>query len=340
MFKKIIGKLQLHTQHGYFTSVNGKRRYAGKKAVQTEEEAELWYAHLRIEYSTDEQNKPIDPNTQTYSALLTLFLAKKKPEWSDQNYIDHTYTIGTFNKMCGHKTPATIVGLDILDWLNGFTTRGSGGGKAKYHTQLKGAFTWLCNMLGVTKNPMAGSKRPPCPARRLEYAIPPDKWGEMLSVLPHHYRGLASVLYDCGARPAEIFMATIDEWDSEHRTLTKKTHKRAYKGQHRAILMPTYTALLVNQAIGGRTEGYIWDKNGAPYCEKHFLDVLKTAARKVGRSKPTIVYSTRHSFAVNMLAKGFTMDDLSDLLGNSIEVCEAHYGHGKETVGRLLERLG
>src|SRR5436190_22846860 len=73
------------------------------------------------------------------------------------------------------------------------------------------------------------------------------------------FRLIYSALRQCGDRPGELCRATIADVDRPNRVITLKEHKTARKtGQVRRIPIGRKLGELLNQAIGTRTEGPVF----------------------------------------------------------------------------------
>ena len=154
----------------------------------------------------------------------------------------------------------------------------------------------------------------------------------MYPLISEQFQPLAKILWLTGSRPDEIFGATIEEYDRQSKKIMKKQHKTKHKDKTRIILCPPEAAKIIEDAIGDRTTGLILPSSRySKLCAQWLNEMIQTAAIKIGRTKPTCLYSLRHSFAVR-LRKHISPHILADMMGHSLKVHEAHYGHGQEGV--------
>jgi len=105
-------------------------------------------------------------------------------------------------------------------------------------------------VFGILEKPRAGRRdRVPTPAET----------EAILAKASPAFRLIYSALRQCGARPGELCRVTIPDVDRANRVITLKEHKTARKtGQVRRIPIGNKLKELLDQAIGGRSEGPVF----------------------------------------------------------------------------------
>jgi integrase len=134
--------------------------------------------------------------------------------------------------------------------------------------------------------------------RRQRFAT--DKENEqILSVVKRDYRLLYMAQLLTGARPGELVNATIDEIHEENgrRTIIPKHHKTEHHGAIRFIPIRGEVNDIVDEAIGGRTEGRIFLRaNGQPWTVQVATTRFRVARRQCGIPEHIKPYLARHAF--------------------------------------------
>ena len=334
MRKKTVGKLGLHASGRVYARVDGKMVYGPRTQDISHPDAQAWYQDLLLRHGTDGEH-PVPSGTHTLDILFRAYLRSKQNETSAKHAKDTARMLERFIAALGKETPDTIQAAQVREYLDTLPRRTSGGGQRQHYAALHAAFNWLQTEYDVSRNVMRKIKRPQDHPRGDEYVISVEEWQQMLQQIPRQYHDILTVLWETGARPGELYDAEIQEYYPSLRVLDKENHKNARKGKTRVIALSPIADEIIRRRIGDRTTGLIFlNRRQRRYCDTWLCETLQRAAAAIGRVKPTITYSLRHSYAVRMLEAGTPIHDVAALLGNTVAVCERHYAH---TIERLRQ---
>lgn len=330
--KKRVGRLLFHKGSKLWAvRVDGKMKYFPRE-IQTREQAELEVSKIRVRLSSEPTDRTKDD--ETVETLVGLYLDAVRGTTSDRNHRDKTRIMEAFVKRYGKRTLKSLLPLEVVAFINDRPSRTSGAGKRQVYAFVKAWLNWCAAMLRTTSNPLTGIKRAKARTRSEEFVIRPDEWAMMRPLIPQPYLDVADVLWWTGARPSEVLSATVEELDRIGRALRKKHHKTENKGQTRIILLNEEALEIVNRHIGGRTEGYIFDRSECRFSQRYLNELIIKAAIGIGRTKPTCCYSLRHSFICRNILRGVSITIVASWVGHSPEVCARVYAH---TVANVAE---
>ena len=110
------------------------------------------------------------------------------------------------------------------------------------------------------------------------------------------FRLIYSALRQCGARPGELCRATIADVDRVNRVITLKEHKTVRKtGQPRRIPVGRKLGVLLDQAIGDRTEGPVFlSPTGRQWRVGNLSRTYSRLRDLAGLPKDLVLYLARH----------------------------------------------
>jgi integrase len=175
------------------------------------------------------------------------------------------------------------------------------------------------------------------------------------------FASLLRLLYDTGARPAEIYLARADEWDADRQAIVidpadpsnvgrlKNRRHLLRKGRRRVIRLPDHLVPLMGQLRAEHPEGPLFRmENGRPWPSPgKIADRMKSLVETVNklaarRGEPQAVrpgvslYSYRHAYVTRFLRGGGKVMVLCELLNTSLEMLQAHYSHLMDKHDELL----
>ncbi len=132
------------------------------------------------------------------------------------------------------------------------------------------------------------------------------------------------------ARPGELALARVQDFDAQAGTLTLRTGKR--KENHSAVLrtIPLQDAAIdllkrISKAKIARAPLFA-DPNGNPWTRQTWQPCRDSAAI-AGLPNGTIAYDLRHAAISRWLAGGLSVFEVAKLAGTSVDMIEKHYGH-------------
>lgn len=180
--------------------------------------------------------------------------------------------------------------------------------------------------------------------RKGDYQAPPATFRETLPTLEQTaqilsvMRADAQPIYRClrltGARPGELCNATIDQLTGEpgETVIVQEKHKTARKtGLKRRILVIPAAEQIVQEAIGGRTEGPIFlTVSGKPWRVDLLSREFRRCREKLGIDRRIVLYTTRHAAASLMIDAGAEITDVKVQLGHTDIGTTQRYIHPDE----------
>jgi integrase len=161
------------------------------------------------------------------------------------------------------------------------------------------------------------------------------------------YQSLLNLLWATGARPAELYLATADEWDpkkrafvidpSDPRTVGRLKLRRKLKrtGRKRVVYVPPSLVPVVEEQMRQYPTGPLFRNEKKEAWTKRKIAsrfgrmrqaVNKRAEREVVR-KGVSLYSYRHAFVTRWLEQGGNAMNLCELINTSLDMLHKHYSH-------------
>jgi integrase len=177
-------------------------------------------------------------------------------------------------------------------------------------------------------------KRPPKESRGADAVWSEEEFWRMLGAVRGDVRGVLTVLWHTGARPAEVFTLTAESIDWIRGTATLKKHKNAKRGKPRVLHFPpaAMTVLKAQAAKYGNT-GYLF-RMGArtktpdkPLTRAGLGRRVWIARKRAGIDRPLSAYGLRHSYITRALERGWAAEQVAGLVGNSAAIISRVYSH-------------
>ncbi len=170
---------------------------------------------------------------------------------------------------------------------------------------------------------------------------------------------LMKCLWATGARPAELYLATADEWDDaiqgfcidpgDKKNIGRlKTRRHLLKsGKKRIVRLPDELVPEVKELMGRRPKGPLFlSEHHKVWNSMLFADRFKTMVKAANRRTKKIVvrpeitcYSIRHAFITRWIVAGKDVMVLCELLNTSLKMVQATYSHLFEMHDVLLDSL-
>jgi integrase len=139
-----------------------------------------------------------------------------------------------------------------------------------------------------------------------------------------------------GARAGELVNATVEQFEGRTKSMkfiTGKQRTPDKDGSRQVSLSPAAVKLFKRLATGkAQTDRlFIRDDDGTPWAHSDWDELVREAAKAAGLpAEPhtgTCLYTLRHSFITEQLSKGMSTLTVARLVGTSVMMIEAHYGH-------------
>jgi integrase len=124
----------------------------------------------------------------------------------------------------------------------------------------------------------------------------PAETESLLAAASPAFRLIYSALRQCGARPGELCRATIADVNRDDRVITLLEHKTARKtGQARRIPIGRKLGDLLDQAIGGRTDGHVFlCPSGRGWRVENLSRTYSRLRDQARLPKDLVLYLARH----------------------------------------------
>lgn len=155
-----------------------------------------------------------------------------------------------------------------------------------------------------------------------------------------------------GLRPDELFHALVGWVDFKQKKVFVQTgpcpncpdgHWLPKTGSFRGVDICDDLLPILRRLCKGKSPEalLIPSDHGLPHWRRigsggRFARTLKRAGLD---RKGLTIYSLRHSFAADLISAGKSLQEVAQLLGNSVRVCEMHYGHLRPDVTRQTVRV-
>lgn len=230
----------------------------------------------------------------------------------------------------------------------------------------RAAFGWASTIGGLTKsNPFNLPGAEKVKAKRVRYKgkrlpISDDEHRAMLKLAlaktNKDFAYLLMLLYETGARPAEMLLATAAEWDEKNKAFVIKADdpnnvgrfKLARLGEDRTVYIPDHLVPLVRVLMEKHPTGTLFRtaKNKLftlGTLQARILCCQRTLKRRHEREvirKGISAYSYRHAYVTRWMERsGADVQHLAVLLGTSVTMLEKHYSHLFKMHDTLRESL-
>jgi integrase len=368
------------SKNGWFANFNGERlRLTTGPKRETEGEA-------NDKYDAEKKARQVETQGDRNEVwgLLNAYLNDcesrvKNGEMAENTLKMHRLVINPFNERCG-----TVLVRDLRpQHINDFLAQMR---QPRWHEKLKRhmrwgdgtvklardvfrtAFLWGVEVAGlISKNPFdrKGRGRRPKRVRRRptenRTAIL-DREHELLLEQAMRrskkdFAHLLMFLYGTGARPAEVYLATAEEWHEGKRAFIVKAlpeshgrFKLAHLGEDRVVYIPASLVPLARELMAKYPTGPLFRTgSGKPWKENtlcaRFRCTKEAANRAAARKgvppvrKQVTGYAYRHAFITRWVEQGRHLWKLCELLNTSEAMIRQHYSHLFQRTETLQEAL-
>jgi integrase len=257
----------------------------------------------------------------------------------------------------GHVKVRELKPFAVTDWLASRDTWNETS-KSRAISNLITAFNWAKREGTITKNPIAGYKKPEEHVRGTEYVIPDELQAILIDEANPALARVLHVLRETGARPGEILHAECDHyradigaivhpWNPPRGKWRWKNGKKTKRD--RIIYLPPESQAIVEEEIarrGGRGRIFLTLRGKEWYARllNDLLDILvkKAAVRKWCKKNhfdpdKILPYGFRHAYITRMLLSRCSVKVLADLCGTSIMMIERVYSHAHDDLHAMRQ---
>ena len=239
----------------------------------------------------------------------------------------------------GARAAASLTWADIDDWLAANEDWGIAGRGRRAYQGLRRAFNFGVERKLLESNPIKGYPVPQTRARATYYT--PEIEEALIAGSTPAMALALRVLIRTGVRPVCEFAAlTADRVEETAKGQIWRFPEGSKGSKKRDIYVPAEIAQLVREQMADHPGQVFRNERGKPWVYKALKSAFERARNKVKAQglplcEEACLYTCRHTFAKRMLTgywtgKPITLEFLSKLMGNTIEVCWRHYAQWSE----------
>ena len=205
--------------------------------------------------------------------------------------------------------------------------------------RLVGVFRWAVKQGMITRNPVAMSSLTVPDARRRsrDFVLPTGEHEALVSESNPKLARLLQFLHGTGCRPGEAYNASAKHYDPVRKAIVFRwdaqapdyVHKTARKTKKDRVIYLTdeLNEMVASLAKKHPTGVLFRNKLNKAWGNGSVHQALKRVRDRLKLEGKMIAYSYRHTFATRWLLAGLSIKILADLMGNSVQMIERHYGH-------------
>lgn len=306
----------------------------------------LW--HFQPDYTTARQvYRALQPHARIDATALTAYFRKERP--GKVQLLPHTskalhdldnwmtqkrYSVQTVKNYLGqlrlfflhyHHLPYNeLTEHDIIQYNNEVILKNNLS--VSYQRNLVGALKLFYSRQNGGKI-QADKLQRPFKENRLPVVMSKEEVQQILgSTKNKKHKALLAITYGCGMRRNEVLRLKITDLDSK-RNLIRIVQGKGRKDRY----VPFGAALrdlLVDYYKDYRPKTYLFEgKEGRPYGERSFAQVLEQAISRTGINKHVTLHTLRHSYATHLLENGTDLRYIQELLGHSSPKTTMIYTH-------------
>ncbi len=268
--------------------------------------------------------------------LVRRYIEDKRPEIKYSSLRKKEIWLRLFVERFGGEDIRDITSLNIQEFYTEVREGRSLKTVKNILTEVRAFFNWCLRLEIIDRVPQFPEVKPPEPVIKWIDRI---TQGKLLKVIPEEHRDIFEFLFTYGCRPSE---ARALAWDCVNFTERLVIFKRTFSDQKlvetpkggKIFSLPMTEAIyrMLKRRYEGRRHPffvfYYRDRLGRIhyYGEVMLRKIFKEACRKIGlREKLTLYQAVRHSFAMQRLAEGFTLGEISAVLRHSSPETIKHY---------------
>lgn len=328
----------------WYSSVTGKyaplRDESGNKIKGKENEPAAKLAFHRLACQTPTERQAVTVSSTTLAEVCERYLGFLQAKRSKSGYRRARIFLNDCVKFFGVDfQAANLKKRDVFNWIESH-------GEEWNNNTINRGIGCLCAALNravnhdeiLTKNPIMGIERPATSAKVAIFK--PEEEALILNKANSAFAQLFLFLIQTGARPfseaTKITAKHLRETAGGLQVVFKE-HKTSRKtGTDRVIYLNAEAANTLRFLASKYPEGPLFrNLQGNPWNEENAQQQIITLRGKLNLPKNLSCYAARHTFATRKLAEGQSIAVVASLLGNTIAICQKHYGH-LDLMGNVL----
>jgi integrase len=303
----------------------------GKAEKLAKDKAE---AHRRFyELMATRHEAPESPNSRV-ADVVEAFLSWASTHTKPATYAQYSWYGQKLAEDCGQLAARDFKPIHVTRWVEKRGWRGAHEYNAKRYTFR--FFSWAVSEGVLTKNPLAGMKRPkPLPRQR---AITDDEYLAMLRATDSDFRPLLFALRQTGARPSELRELKWEHVRGD--CIVLRDHKTVGKTRRPRVihLTPTMQRFLAVLKKRSNADHVFLNGRGKPWTMNAVRLRVARLKKKLDLADDVCAYLIRHGYATQAIVNGVDPMALAELMGHrSLEMVNGVYVHLAEQRSHLQD---
>jgi integrase len=270
------------------------------------------------------------------SKVVSLFLAHAKANLKPRTHEGYSQILLPFAKHVGTMDANTLqprhVNEHIANYEWGKTT------KFNTITAIKRAWRWAHDEGHISLNGIVTMKRPR-PERRVEI-MDEHEVSVFLKNAKPAFREILNFIHWTGCRPGEASMierrhVSLPRAEIRFRIGEDKTSGKTDKP--RVIHLSDDALALITRLYMATPSGPLFrNSHGNPWTDHAMANAVSKIRLRTGLDGRAVVYSLRHQWATDALARGVPLATVAEMMGNSPEIVARVYSHLSDKKALLM----
>ena len=204
---------------------------------------------------------------------------------------------------------------------------------------IRQAVRWAALSGLITPPPVEAAQLPPPRSRGVSVIVSCESHQRLLAHASRTMGDVLRLLWETGARSAEILQLTAAMVDLPAGVAMPVSHKTVRTGRRRVVHLTDAAAAVLRPRVLARPEGLLLPNSyGTAWTSSRFAETLKRVCERAGVQVMAVGY--RHTFATRCLIAGIPDTVVAALLGHSsTTMIHRHYGHVSAHARALKDEL-
>ncbi|MFO0852265.1 MAG: tyrosine-type recombinase/integrase [Gemmataceae bacterium] len=267
------------------------------------------------------------PVALTVAGLVAAYLNDARERVGSASFRNYEHFLTLFARQFGKRPAGDIKPYEAEassrrpDWSATY--------RANYLNVVVMAFRWAARAGLIAANPLAGVRKPNRTSRGASAAVSEDEYHLLIAHARPDTNDLLVMLWNTGARPAEITGLTAEMVKaSADGVIPLTAHKTAHKGKPRFLILHGEAWEVAKRRANAVGYGLLFPSDtGGRLTTQAIGHRLKKLCRRAG-VRHLMAYGFRHGYATDALCKGVPDATVAALLGHgSTAMLFRHYSH-------------